>query len=114
MKFNETIGSLSALAQETRLRVFRLLVRMGEAGLPAGKIAAELGVNATTLSRHLALMESAGLLKSERNVRQIIYRVDFPAVRGLFAFLLEDCCAGDARIVGKTCENISKQETVET
>jgi len=104
MKLKQTIDNLSALAQETRLRAFRLLVRMGEAGLPAGKIAEDLNVNATTLSRHLAVMEAAGLIYSERKVRQIIYRVDFAAVRSLFTFLLEDCCAGDTRFFGASCE----------
>jgi len=104
MELKRTTESLAALAQETRLRVFRVLVRAGETGLPAGRIATELAVNATTLSRHLAVMESAGLLQSERRVRQIIYRVNFPAVQGLFAFLLEDCCAGEVRVSGKCCE----------
>lgn len=98
MKINETISQLSALAQETRLEVFRVLVRAGNAGLPAGRIAEAVGANATTLSRHLAQMETAGLLAKERQARHIIYRVDFEAVRGLFTFLMEDCCAGDPRV----------------
>jgi len=103
MKNNETIDQLSALAQETRLETFRLLVRRGDAGLPAGKIAAKLQANVSTLSRHLAVMENAGLLSSKREARQIIYRVNFGAVRNLFTFLLEDCCAGDKRLVGGSC-----------
>ncbi len=83
------------------MRVFRLLVRHGNTGLPAGQIAQELGVNATTLSRHLALMEGAGLVGSERQMRSIIYRVDFGAARSLMSFLMEDCCAGDPRITGE-------------
>jgi len=97
MKISETIDQLAALAQETRLEVFRLLVRMGDKGLPAGEIAEALAVNGTTLSRHLATMENAGLVSKERRSRQIIYRVNFGAVRGLFTTLLEDCCAGDER-----------------
>jgi len=104
MKIKSTITQLSALAQETRLETFRLLVRTGEAGLPAGEIAKTLGANVTTLSRHLATMENAGLLTSERSARQIIYRVNFKAVRGLFTFLLEDCCAGDPQLVAGACE----------
>lgn len=101
MKINEAISALGALAQDTRMRVFRLLVRHGNTGLPAGRIAEELGVNATTLSRHLAQMESAGLVGSERQMRSIIYRVDFEAARALMSFLMEDCCASDPRITGK-------------
>ena len=104
MKLMKTIDQLSALAQETRLETFRLLVKMGEVGLPAGEIAEKLGANATTLSRHLAIMENAGLITSERKSRQIIYRVAFGAVREMFTFLLEDCCAGDPRALASDCE----------
>jgi len=100
MKINESIDCLSALAQDTRLEAFRLLVRMGDAGLPAGQIAERLDVNVTTLSRHLAVMEQAGLLSKERLARQIIYRVSFDRVRDLFSYLIEDCCAGDPRVTG--------------
>jgi len=100
MKTKETIDQLAALAQETRLETFRLLVRMGDAGLPAGKIAEATGANVTTLSRHLATMENAGLLSSRRQARQIFYYVNFESVRQLFSFLLEDCCASDPRVVG--------------
>jgi len=104
MKVNKKIDQLSALAQSTRLAAFRLLVKMGEAGLPAGEIATKLDVNVTTLSRHLAVMENAGLLAKERHARQIIYRVEYEAVQHLFTFLLEDCCAGDPRIMINTCQ----------
>lgn len=98
MNIKETISQLSALAQETRLEVFRVLVRAGTSGLSAGKIAERVSANVTTLSRHLAQMENAGLLAKERRARNIIYRVDFDAVRDLFTFLMEDCCAGDPRV----------------
>lgn len=104
MKIKETISQLSALAQDTRLEAFRLLVRMGDAGLPAGEIADRLDANGTTMSRHLATMVQAGLLVSERRARNIIYRVDFCAVRDLFTFLLEDCCAGDSRVLSGSCQ----------
>lgn len=81
------------------MRVFRLLVQAGQRGMPAGRIALTLDVNQTTLSRHLASLEQAGLLVKERQAQQIIYRVDFAAIRGLIAFLMEDCCAGDSRAV---------------
>jgi ArsR family transcriptional regulator len=100
MKLKQTISQLSALAQETRLEVFRELVKAGATGLPAGKIAELVQANSTTLSRHLALMEQAGLLRKERQSRHIIYQVNFGNVQQLFTFLMEDCCAGDPRVLG--------------
>lgn len=81
------------------MQVFRLLVKAGCNGMPAGRIALVLDVNQTTLSRHLATLEQAGLLLKERQAQQIIYRVDFEAIKGLIGFLMEDCCAGDQRAV---------------
>lgn len=80
------------------MRVFRLLVRFGQDGLPAGRIAGELGVNATTLSRHLAQMEAVGLVTSRRDARQVIYRPDFGVMQGLMGYLMEDCCAGEVQL----------------
>lgn len=105
-----SIECLSALAQDTRLEAFRLLVRMGDAGMPAGRIAEQLAVNVTTLSRHLAVMEQAGLLSKERQARQIIYRVCFSKVRDLFSYLIEDCCAGDPRVKGYRASADAEQE----
>ena len=85
---------LSALAQERRLGVFRLLVRAGDPGLPAGAIAASLDVPHNTLSSHLGILEQAGLVRSRRDGRRVIYRVDFDGMRGLLAYLLEECCQG--------------------
>jgi DNA-binding transcriptional ArsR family regulator len=98
MQINEAISILSALAQDTRMRVFRLLVRFGQDGLPAGRIADELKVNATTLSRHLAQMEAVGLVTSRRDARQMIYRPDFSVMQGLMGYLMEDCCAGEVQL----------------
>lgn len=94
------VEALSALGQETRLAVFRLLVRAGPDGLPAGRIARDLAVPPSTLSAHLAQLERAGLLSARRAERQIIYAVDFAGTRRLFAFLLEDCCQGRPELCG--------------
>lgn len=94
MNKRDAIRGLSALAQDSRLDVFRLLVREGESGLPAGEIARNLGVPHNTLSTHLALLTAAGLLEAERQGRQIVYRVDVAGMRRLMGFLLEDCCQG--------------------
>ncbi|MEQ8653957.1 MAG: metalloregulator ArsR/SmtB family transcription factor [Kiloniellales bacterium] len=94
MNKRDAIRGLSALAQDSRLDVFRLLVRAGERGLPAGEIARELGVPHNTLSTHLSLLTGAGLLEAERQGRQIVYRVEVAGTRRLMGFLLEDCCQG--------------------
>ena len=94
MNFEQAVTALSALAQQTRLAVFRLLVREGPGGLPAGTVAERLGVTPATLSFHLAHLERAGLLSSERHSRRIVYRVDLEGTRRLLTFLTEDCCQG--------------------
>lgn len=92
------VEALSALAQGHRLAVFRLLVRAGEKGLPAGAIASELSVRPNTLSTHLAILTHAGLVRSVRDGRSIIYRADFETMRELLAFLVADCCNGHPEI----------------
>lgn len=94
------VGALGALAQETRLSVFRLLVQAGPDGLMAGEIAERLGVPASTMSHHLATLERAGLATARRASRAIFYAADYDAIRGLLAFLMEDCCQGRAEICG--------------
>jgi ArsR family transcriptional regulator len=88
------ILGLAALAQSTRLDVFRMLVRHEPDGLPAGQIARELKVPHNTLSTHLAILTRAGLIRAQRRSRSIIYRVDLDRVRALTMFLLKDCCGG--------------------
>lgn len=94
MEKNRTVESLGALAQPTRLDAFRLLVRHEPEGLPAGEVSQLLDVPQNTMSTHLAILTRAGLIKSERQGRQVIYRADLDAVRELVSFLLKDCCAG--------------------
>ncbi|MBX9885079.1 MAG: metalloregulator ArsR/SmtB family transcription factor [Novosphingobium sp.] len=89
---------LSALAQGHRLAVFRLLVKAGPEGLPAGTIAREVGVRPNTLSTHLAILDHAGLVSARRAGRSVIYAADYAAMRGLLGFLVEDCCGGAAEI----------------
>ncbi len=106
MNKRNAIRGLSALAQESRLDVFRLLVCEGETGLPAGEIARALSVPHNTLSTHLALLTAAGLLRSESRGRQVIYRVDIDGMRGLSGFLLEDCCQGRAELCSPLLDRI--------
>ena len=92
MEIEHATIAFSALAQETRLKIFRLLVRQGVAGLSAGKIAEHLEIPANTLSFHLSHLAHAGLIESRREGRVIHYSIRVEGVRGLIAYLLEDCC----------------------
>lgn len=92
------IGALGALAHDHRMAVFRLLVRAGPPGLAAGDIAAQLDMPPSSLSFHLSQLTRAGLLRTWRVSRHVFYAVDFPAMRGLLDFLMEDCCAGAPEI----------------
>lgn len=100
MQVREAIEAFAALAQEHRLAVFRLLVREGPNGLPAGEIADRVAIPSSTLSRHLAHLEQAHLLRSWRVKRQIYYAVDIEGTRRLVAFLTEECCQGRPEICG--------------
>jgi ArsR family transcriptional regulator len=94
MEIEAAIGALSALAQSTRLEVFRLLVTREPDGLPAGEIAKRLNVPHNTMSSHLSILTRAGLVTVERHSRSMIYRVELAAVHRLVLFLLKDCCNG--------------------
>jgi DNA-binding transcriptional ArsR family regulator len=96
MENQMAIESLAALAQATRLDVFRLLVKHEPAGLSAGDIAHHLGAPHNTLSAHFAVLSRAGLIRGERQSRSIIYRADLGAIQRLVAFLVEDCCGARA------------------
>ena len=100
MESAEALAALSALAQEHRLSVFRLLVQQGPNGLPAGEIAERIGVTPSALSFHLAQLDRAGLLSSWRVKRNIYYAVDVEGMRRLLAFLTEDCCQGRPELCG--------------
>ncbi len=89
---------MGALAQGTRLDVFRLLVRHEPDGLAAGEVARQLDVPQNTMSAHLAVLGRAGLVHSERRSRSIIYRADLDGLRALMLFLANDCCAGKAEL----------------
>lgn len=94
MELLTATSALSALAHEGRLAAFRLLVRAGPDGLPAGEIARRLGVRPNTLSANLAILSQAGLVASRRDGRSIVYAAAFDRVAALMAFLAEDCCGG--------------------
>jgi ArsR family transcriptional regulator, arsenate/arsenite/antimonite-responsive transcriptional repressor len=98
METESAILALAALAQSTRLDVFRLLVKHEPQGLAAGEIAKALAVPQNTMSAHLAVLARAGLVMSERRSRSIIYRADLAAFGSLTSFLVEDCCGGRAEL----------------
>ena len=100
MEEKRAIKAFAALAQEHRLQVFRLLVRHAPHGLPAGQIAAQVGVPASTMSTHLAQLERAGLLRSWREQRRILYAVDTEGIRQVVTFLTEECCGGRPELCG--------------
>jgi ArsR family transcriptional regulator, arsenate/arsenite/antimonite-responsive transcriptional repressor len=100
MEDRRAIEALGALAQGHRLAVFRLLVREGPSGLPAGAIAARMAIPPSTLSHHLGLLERARLLRSWRVERRILYAVDLEGTRRLLSFLTEDCCQGHPELCG--------------
>ena len=88
------LEAFAALGQSTRLDVFRLLIKAGEAGMSAGDIGDTLGVRQNTMSANLSILARSGLIRNEREGRCIRYFADMDSVRGLLAFLMEDCCAG--------------------
>jgi ArsR family transcriptional regulator len=93
MKIDTAVSLLGALAQGSRLALFRLLVQKGPDGMAAGEIAERLGVAPNTLSFHLKELSSVGLLKSRQEGRFIYYAPDFKVMNGLLAYLTENCCA---------------------
>lgn len=106
VKPTAAVAALSALAQENRLTLFRLLVQAGPPGMPAGAIAEALDVPNSSLSFHLAQLQRAGLIAQRREGRSLIYSADYPAMDRLVAYLMENCCGG------ATCAPAAVQEGV--
>ncbi|MBS9477070.1 ArsR/SmtB family transcription factor [Ancylobacter radicis] len=94
MDTDQALIAFAALAQSTRLDVFRLLIAHEPEGMPAGEIARRLDVPHNTLSAHFGILARAGLIVAERRSRLIIYRARLDAVRHLASFILKDCCGG--------------------
>ncbi|WP_321326004.1 metalloregulator ArsR/SmtB family transcription factor [uncultured Parasphingorhabdus sp.] len=94
MDNKDALNAFAALSQVTRLNVFRLLVKTGEEGMLAGDISDALDVRQNTMSANLSILTQSGLVRNERQGRSIRYFADMNGVRGLLAFLMEDCCGG--------------------
>jgi DNA-binding transcriptional ArsR family regulator len=103
MKAPEAIAALGALAQDTRLALFRLLVQRGPDGLPAGVVAERLGVPPSSLTFHLQQLLHAGLVTQRRVGRQIFYAAEYGAMTALMAYLTENCCGRDDACAPAVC-----------
>jgi DNA-binding transcriptional ArsR family regulator len=116
MEKEAAILGLSALAQSTRLDVFRLLVRHAPDGLPAGEVARHLAIPHNTMSTHLAVLARAGLVEPERRSRTINYRARLDRFRELVAYLVNDCCGGRPEVCAPlisvlgSCRAASKED----
>ena len=100
MEKHDVLAALAALAQETRLDIYRLLVQAGDAGVPAGKISEQLGLPSATLAFHLKELKHAGLATYTREGRSLIYTAVYPAMNGLLAYLTANCCQGNPSACG--------------
>lgn len=108
MKTNDAIQSLAALAQATRLDIYRLLVQKGPDGLAATAIAEKLGLPNATLSFHVKGLTQAGLVSARQDGRFIYYAANYPAMNALVDFLTENCCGGED--CGVVCEPVKPQK----
>ena len=101
------LEALAALAQETRLSVFRHLVAVHPDGVAAGAIAERFGAPHNTMSSHLAILARAGLVASQRRGRSVLYRADLDGFRALVTFLTQDCCRGRPEICAPVLESLA-------
>jgi ArsR family transcriptional regulator len=104
MKAQDAVGALGALAHDTRLAAFRLLVSAGPGGLAAGAIAQKLKLAPSSLTFHLQHLVRARLVTQRRASRQIIYAMDVAAMNGLVSYLTENCCGGDVAACAPVCK----------
>ncbi|HWA04315.1 MAG TPA: metalloregulator ArsR/SmtB family transcription factor [Rhizomicrobium sp.] len=109
MESETALAALAALAQETRLTIFRRLVKAGPAGEAAGAIADALNTPPPTLSFHLKELERAGLISQRREGRSVIYAAQYAHMRDLLYFLMKDCCGGNPEICSINLENPDEQ-----
>ncbi|MBS0521492.1 MAG: metalloregulator ArsR/SmtB family transcription factor [Proteobacteria bacterium] len=113
METKDAVTGFSALSQETRLNLMRVLASKGASGMSAGELAVYLGVTPSTLSFHLSALEQAGLVQSTRQGRHVIYAVRFAGLRSLFSFLTETCCGNRPDLCGDLARLLPDPETEE-
>lgn len=107
MDKNDALHAFAALSQSTRLDVFRLLVKAGEEGMLAGDIGEVLDVRQNTMSANLSILTQSGLIRNQREGRTIRYFVDMSGMRGMLAFLMEDCCGGRPELCQPVIDEIA-------
>lgn len=105
MNNSQAIDAFSALAHETRLTVFKLLIKEGELGLSAGVIAQQLKVQPSTLTAHLHILRRSGLIQSTRQKQKILYSANIQGTRSLIRFLTRECCQGQPEICAELLES---------
>ena len=101
MNVEQAAKQLESLGNPTRLRIYRVLVRAGDAGLPVGRLQERIGIAASTLSHHLHRLIMTGLVQQERQATTLICRANYRAMDGLLGFLTEECCADAASVAEK-------------
>ena len=111
METNDAVAALAALAQDSRLDVFRLLVQAGPDGMAAGEVAERLEISPATLSFHLAQLRHAGLIGMRRDGRSLIYSADYDGMNELMGFLTENCCGGAVSCGVPVCAPTSRTLT---
>ncbi|NSY51486.1 ArsR/SmtB family transcription factor (plasmid) [Agrobacterium rosae] len=104
MDQRQALGAFSALSQETRLQIVRILVVAGPDGMAAGALAEKVEVSPSNISFHLKELEHSGLIAAQRQSRSIIYTANYEALGGLVRFLMEDCCSGHPEICAPAAE----------
>jgi DNA-binding transcriptional ArsR family regulator len=109
MKTKQVLAALAAIAQESRLAVFRLLVQAGPQGMAASKIAEQLDIAPSSLSFHLKELSHAGMIAGRQEGRFVIYSANFDTMNGLIAFLTENCCGGQSCAPGACCPPDTKE-----
>ncbi len=107
MDKSASLTAFAALSNAARLDAFRLLIKAGEAGLLSGEIGERLGAKQNTTSTNLAILQSAGLIRSSREGRAVRYFADMSGVRGLLGFLMEDCCGGNPDICRPVLDEVA-------
>ena len=112
MKKPQALAGLSALAQENRLDTFRLLVQAGPDGMPAGEVAAALGLPPNTLTFHFDRLREAGLVTVRREGRSMIYAARYEAMNALIGYLTENCCGGQTSCAPAACQPVTKRAKV--
>jgi len=111
MEISLAVSALSALAQESRLEIFRFLVQAGKNGVPAGKIGEWLDLPLSTLSFHLNQLKQAGLILCRREGRTLFYSANYDSMNTLMAYLTENCCQGQADDCSLSAECLPKGKT---